>query len=83
VARTLRVPEYLQADGDIVILARRLVYSGPRAAIIAPLRSVSVFIVDSEVHEGADTDVSSTSAPEGSRIRGTPKALHEGWPLAD
>lgn len=56
-ARTLRLPEHLQADGDIVILARRLVYSGPHAAIIAPTRNVSVFIVDSETHERADTDV--------------------------
>src|SRR5438309_5461590 len=48
IAHRLSLPEKMKADGDLVILARHLVYRGEDVEIIAPGHDVSVFIVESE-----------------------------------
>lgn len=47
-ADTLTLPEKTRGDGDIVILARRLIYGGEDAEIIAPGHNVSVFVIESQ-----------------------------------
>lgn len=48
IAKKLSLPEKIRADGDLVILARHLVYSGQDVEIIAPGHDVSVYVIDSE-----------------------------------
>jgi hypothetical protein len=48
IADTLFLPEKIQADDDVVIIARQVVYGGPNVEIIAPGHDVSAFIVDSQ-----------------------------------
>lgn len=48
IANKLSLPEKIRADGDLVILARHLVYGGENVEIIAPGHDVSVFVMDSE-----------------------------------
>ena len=48
IANKLLLPEKIRTDGDLVILARHLVYGGDHVEIIAPGHDVSVFVVESE-----------------------------------
>ena len=48
IAKKLTLPEKTQADGDLVILARHLVYGGKNVEIIAPGYDVSIYVLDSE-----------------------------------
>jgi hypothetical protein len=50
IARTLTLPEKTRGDGDIVILAKTLIYGGEEAEIIAPGHDISVFVARSEQH---------------------------------
>jgi len=47
-ADTLYLPEKMIGTGDVVILARRLVYQGQNVEIIAPGRSVTILVMDKE-----------------------------------
>jgi hypothetical protein len=49
-ADTLYLPEKMRGDSEIVILARRLVYGGMNAEIIAPGHDVSIFVIESVEH---------------------------------
>jgi len=60
VAGTLSLPEKMMADGDLVILARKVIYGGKNVEIIAPGKAVSVFIIESQEHlEGEQSPVKS------------------------
>ncbi|HET9530933.1 MAG TPA: hypothetical protein VFQ92_11305, partial [Blastocatellia bacterium] len=41
-AHTLFLPEKMNASGNLVIVAKRVVYGGPNVEIIAPGRDVSI-----------------------------------------
>ncbi|HKY04300.1 MAG TPA: hypothetical protein VJQ56_05400, partial [Blastocatellia bacterium] len=63
IADTLRLPEKMEADGDVVILARTLVYGGENVEIIAPGKEVSIFVIESQKHSGLSrTSVESSDA---------------------
>jgi hypothetical protein len=47
ISGTLTLPERMKGDGDIVVLARHVVFAGPHVEIIAPTHNVSLFIIDS------------------------------------
>jgi hypothetical protein len=49
-AGTLVLPEKVVATGDVVILARRLVFLGRDAVILAPGKGVSLYVIDRTLH---------------------------------
>jgi hypothetical protein len=50
IARTLTLPEKTRGDGDIVILARKLIFAGEEVEIVAPGHDVSIFAAESQEH---------------------------------
>jgi hypothetical protein len=46
-ANKLTLPEKTKGNGDIIILARHLVFDGENVEIIAPGRSVSIYVIES------------------------------------
>ncbi|HWX42479.1 MAG TPA: hypothetical protein VN345_15110, partial [Blastocatellia bacterium] len=50
IARTLTIPEKTRGDGDVVILARKLIFAGEEVEIAAPGHDVSIFAAESQEH---------------------------------
>lgn len=64
---TLFLPEKMRADGDVVIIARKIVYDGQNVEIVAPGHDVSAFVIESQRH-GASGDAQTTAPQSDSSV---------------
>ncbi|HKV38328.1 MAG TPA: hypothetical protein VJX67_03880, partial [Blastocatellia bacterium] len=74
-ARTLDLPEKMKGDGDILILARRLIFRGPHVEIIAPGHNVYVFPVETQEKDFKKSEYRDSEVTEnglGTAIQGGP-----------